>query len=95
MVYIKIPENGRFLDAPKTNPEIEAGLNSLEIKKDLFLVSFQNKVGKSLSSIGLTLERSLERNTICTDEATRNIVEAAKIICEAHFLLSYRGQDYS
>lgn len=85
---IKIPENGKFLDAPKLNPEIEAGLNNLEINKDLFLASIQTKLGKSLSSIGISLERTLERDTPSTDEATRNIVEAAKILCEAHFLLS-------
>lgn len=86
---IKFPENGQFLDAPKLNPEIETILDPLGLKKDTLLAAMQNKLGKSLTFIGHTLEGSLRTDAPPqSDEATRNLVEAAKILCEVHFLLS-------
>lgn len=80
------PENCPLLEGPKLNPEIEAILSPSDIKKDGFLLGIQSKLGKGLTFLGYALG-SLIRSSD-SNESTRNLVEASKMLCETHFLLS-------
>lgn len=88
----KLAENCPLLDAPKLNPEIEASLTTAQIKRDQFSMSIQNKLGRALSAQGSVLNVILSPDAapqLTDDNIKTALADAAKLICEAHYLLSY------
>ncbi|XP_050297431.1 uncharacterized protein LOC126736864 isoform X1 [Anthonomus grandis grandis] len=88
----KTPDNGQFLEAPKLNPEIEISLSPAQIKRDQFSMSIQNKLGRALAAQGSVLNIILSKDATphTIDDNTKTaLADAAKLICEAHYLISY------
>lgn len=88
----KMAENCPLLDAPKLNPEIEISLTPGQIKRDQFSMSIQNKLGRALSAQGsvlnIILSQDASQKTI-DDNIKTALADSAKLVCEAHYLLSY------
>ncbi|VEN56294.1 unnamed protein product [Callosobruchus maculatus] len=91
IVKYKIPENCSLLDAPKLNPEIGASLTPAQIKKDQFSMTIQNKLGRALVAQGSVLNDILVQDSaIQLEDSTKTaLADAAKLICEAHYLISF------
>ncbi|KAG5899175.1 hypothetical protein JTB14_029007 [Gonioctena quinquepunctata] len=86
----QIPENCQTLSAPKVNPEMDAILSSLDKKKDSVLAGLQDKLGTGLAAIGSVLNKMLSGDISeeTRSQITPDLVDAGRIFCEVHFLIS-------
>ncbi|KAG5878043.1 hypothetical protein JTB14_032309 [Gonioctena quinquepunctata] len=86
----QIPENCQILSAPKVNPEMDAILSSLDEKNDSVLTGLQDKLETGLAVVGSVLNKMLSGDISeeTRSQITTDLVDAERIFCEVHFLIS-------
>lgn len=86
----KIPDNCSLLKPPQINPEIKGMVSSQGSKKDTYLCSIQEKIGRGLSALGSVLNILVSEDCPSDLKAkiTPSLVDAAQCFCESHYLLS-------
>ncbi|CAH2007338.1 unnamed protein product [Acanthoscelides obtectus] len=87
---VLFPSNCSLLEAPKNNPEVEAMIPPTDVRRDKFLMSLQNQLGKSITALGNVMTNMLQNVESNTDPDPNlvGLVDAGKMLCSIHHLMS-------
>ncbi|XP_074027233.1 uncharacterized protein [Leptinotarsa decemlineata] len=76
-----VPRNCKSLRAPSLNPEVQALLSPIDLKKDKFIENLQEIIGKGITAEGTALTKILEHSN--TDPSiTQALVDSGKLLTD-------------